>query len=869
MALKTRHLALLTVFLGLAGAARSQTHVTQLPLAHATHLEDRILGFQESVGIPLPSFPAKPGQVIILRLCMVSFAETAAGCNLNASLQINDSYLGRTGAGHAVRLIGRPAAFEFRDRYPGAFQVFSGPAIMTMFAPDVAVGNAMSKDGFGATFMLDISDVARGVDGNTLTIHNTRAKSAISKRLDLIVQNIEVGYLDRTQLPVPPNNVPKRDRIEATVRSTNLVLQQSTRGGFAIQLGNGDRLRIETALGMSATTSSVLTAEDGGPSSDLLSVSMQQHGPNRFEMTAMWPEMELVRSVEIRGELVTWRETWRNTSDQTRGVPFRHRLFLDGGPASFRLGGDADVPALAGSPQNPTLFLLSPRADGGSFGIIAESDWLRLLMSLRSAGGVGEIASECLALASGSSIDFTWSIVPLAPGQTYWDFINGVRERWGVNGYSVERPIFWHYARHSEGATAEERIRKSIGHLGPITLAIGPWVRLGFDRRIVRGQRYPKLPEDAPRCPGGTPDLDIEAYLTFAHRKAYWTQYRIDVALLKKACPGTRVIQLSHPAMEVAYKPLAQRWPYAEDAILTPELTPFESPHYSRAHLGDWVTKGWGVLYYVPRPGSDYLQALLRDVRRFLDECDGDGVYFDEFSWAGTRRGYSRYDYSHWDGYSADLDEQGNVLRLKADNAAAAEVAQLEIVRQVRDRGKIFLGNGTAVLRSVNRLPIARFVEGGNGYGTWAGAHLSTVPLILGNFGDKQTRQGVFEAVKLYLSNGCVYSPVAVNLLLEGADNFVCKLYPLAIRRLEAGTVIGKQRIITTKPYQVQWPTDVAALRIYRYDSAGDLEGPAAVVARTDGNSEHALTVPDGGLTIAEFAPSRAGKRSRDAGSLR
>ena len=853
MTLRRTHLVFLVTFLGLAGSARSQTPITQRPLESATHFEDLALGFQESADILLPSLPAKPGQVIILRLRMVSFTETEGGCNFNAGLKINDGDLGRMTSGHTERLIGRPASFEFCKRFAGAFQVFSGPSIMTMFAPTVDSGDAMTKDGLGATFMLDISDVARGVDGNTLTVRNTRGRSALSKRYDLIVQNLEVGYLDRAQLPPPPNKVPKRGGIGAAVRNASLVLQQSTLGGFAIQLGTGDRLRVETALGMPADTPSALTAEDGASADNPVKVSMRPYGANGFEMTATWPGVELVRRVEIREALATWRETWRNTSGQTRGVPFRHRLFLDGGPANFRLGGDTDVLSLAGSPQNPTLFLVSPRPDGGSFGVIAEGDWLRLLMSLRSDGGVGEISTECLALAPGSTIDLTWSIVPLAPERTYWDFINGVRSRWGVNGYSVERPIFWSYARHKEGATAEERIHKSIGHLGPITLALGPWVRLGFDRRIVRGQRYPKLPENAPRCPGGTPDLDLDAYLTFAHRDAYWTQCRTDVARIKRACPGTQVIQLSHPAMEVAYKPLAHRWPYAEDAILTTESTPFESSHYSRAHLGDMVTKGWGVLYYVPTPGSAYLHALLRDVRRFLDECDGDGIYFDEFSWAGKRRRYSRYDYGRWDGYSADLDEQGNVVRLKSDNAATTEVAQLEIVRQVRDREKVFLGNGTAALRSVTGLPIARFVEGGNGYGTWAGAHLSTVPLVLGNFGDKQTRKGVFDAVRQCLSNGCVYSPGAVNLLLEGADNFVCKLYPLAIRRIEAGTITGRQRVITTKPCQLRWPEGVTSMRVYQYDRLGDLRRPTTVVSRPEAAVEHALTVLDGGLSIAEF----------------
>ena len=34
------------------------------------------------------------------------------------------------------------------------------------------------------------------------------------------------------------------------------------------------------------------------------------------------------------------------------------------------------------------------------------------------------------------------------------------------------------------------------------------------------------------------------------------------------------------------------------------------------------------------------------------------------------------------------------------------------------------------------------------------------------------------------LSMGSIYSPIAVNHLLEGPDNFVCKQYPLTVREL-------------------------------------------------------------------------------------
>jgi hypothetical protein len=472
-------------------------------------------------------------------------------------------------------------------------------------------------------------------------------------------------------------------------------------------------------------------------------------------------------------------------------------------------------------------------------------------MWMRTEGGVGEIYSETLALAPGSSIDFTLTITPVRDGGSYWTFINALRERWGLNNFCVQYPIFWNYARAPNGKTTEETMAKSLGHLGPIMLAIGPWLRSLADIRTVTGGAYLKLPPDAPRAPGGTPDLDVDAFLTLKHRDRYQQQFKQEVECLRKTLPQVKVIQLMHPAMEAVYKPLAHRWPYAEDAIRTEKGAIFEDAYYSRVWLGSYVGKDWGVLYFVPRPGSAYLEALLSSVRMSMDDCGSDGIYSDEFSWAGRSRGYSRYDYSRWDGYSADLDDEGRVLRLKSDNGSTTESAQLQIIGEVLRRGKFFLGNGGAALRSVGSQPVARFVEGGNGYGTMAGAHLSTVPLILGNFGDQKTRKGVFDAVKTCLSLGCIYSPGAANLLLDGPDNFVCKLYPITVRELGPGWVRGEERFITTISGDYKWPGPAAKVRLYRYDVNGKLMSRDTVLEIAQ-DQKLKLDVPDRGLLIAE-----------------
>jgi hypothetical protein len=826
-----------------------------LPLDDTIRLGDQALPAEQAVQLSLPPLPGKPGKTIVLRFSMVAYADRAAGCNMNARVELNGTPLGRRTAGGDERLIGRAPTFEFATgNHRLGFSVFSGDRLMVMFAPDVVTGDRMSKDGSGASFAMEIADLARGVDGNTLTIRNER-KSTPGKRLDLIVRGIEVGWLDRGRLPKPPDLVPQRAPLKTAVSLGDTRLAWATGGGFSVAGPQGLEIVVETSLGVKPTARSQLIAADSPGTGSGPRVRTEPFGPAGFRTTAEWPGLKLLRSVQIQGAYVEWKERWTNTGDAIRGVPFRHRLFLRQGPAIFWLAGSTDQSMLASTAQNPTLFLQSKAQNGCGFGVAAESDWLRLLLWMRAEGGVGELYSESLALAPGASIDFTLTVTPVRDGGSYWTFINGLRRRWGLNRLCVAAPIFWGFSRAPGGRTPEQTLSKSLGHLGPITLVLGPWLRMEPDARAVTGGRYPRLPADAPRTPGRTADLDVESFLRFTHRDALQEQFTDTVRRMHRTLPQVKVMQMMHPAMEAVYKPLVDRWPYREDAVVTAQGTLFEDGSYNRAWLGQYAQRDWAVLYFVPRPGSTYLQAVLRAMCDSMDRCGGDGIYSDEFSWAFQSRGYSRYDYSRWDGYSVDLDEEGRVLRLKSDNGSTTEAAQLQILGEVLRRGKLFLGNGGPALRSVNSLPAARFAEGGNGTASMAGVHLSEVPLVLGNFGDQKTGQGVFAAVKTCLSMGCVYSPGAVNLLLAGADNFVCKLYPITIRELGPGWIQADERVISSVTRSFPWPEGVPALRAYRYSSRGDLIDRGTLL-RPAAAKKLEIVVPHGGLVIAEVARS-------------
>jgi len=100
---------------------------------------------------------------------------------------------------------------------------------------------------------------------------------------------------------------------------------------------------------------------------------------------------------------------------------------------------------------------------GAGYGLTVESDWWRLLHGLRGLGGLGEVYTTCLALAAGASLDLEMTLTPVPPASGgYWHFINALRRRWGVNGLTMARPMFWHYARRPGVPAGVEQMRASL-----------------------------------------------------------------------------------------------------------------------------------------------------------------------------------------------------------------------------------------------------------------------------------------------------------------------------------------------------------------------------------------------------------------------
>ena len=314
--------------------------------------------------------------------------------------------------------------------------------------------------------------------------------------------------------------------------------------------------------------------------------------------------------------------------------------------------------------------------------------------------------------------------------------------------------------------------------------------------------------------------------------------------------------------MEIVYKPTIALLPYAQDIILTKSGTPFSHSWYTNVYLKKWTSKDWDLYYFLPQAGSSYLGSLKNASASSMDDDGADGVYWDEFAWTTrTGRGYNRYDYRQYDGFSADLNEKGDVIKLKSDTGYLSKTAQSVLINMALERNKFFLCNGGLALKKIRSLPVASFTEACGGKTFIVGSHLSNIPLIYNNPPSRYKASGknnhsqklLFEQVKTYLGSGAICSPcMSDNLVLKGPDNFICKMYPITIKTIGPGFILAKERLITMNSGQFAWPNKATVLRIYKYNAKGELELPVGI-RKVGGEKKIKITVPNGGLVIAEI----------------
>ena len=802
----------------------------------------------------LPRFPQQNGKIPVLRFRMVSFMPKSSGCNYSTVITVSGMDLGPVTAANESRMVGKRPFFEMKSSYKGrpfAYWGRKNAEICVPFGPDWETVDLDSVDGAATAFILDLSDVLSPVDGNAVTFRNIR-NHIDGVPLKVMVKDCEVGYLDQSKLQkLSSSQIPVEPLKIARTRG-NCKLEVGTSGGFAYGSGNAPKLIVESRLSSNLNAPWSVLASDTRKSGDIVSVANRDFGRYGVETEIRFSkDVILTRRLTISSDgLLQWREVYKNTGKEIVAVPYHHNLSFGVENPRIWLSGEPNGSFVPTALSHPTIVLEESKGKQRGMGITFENDMARLVSATKRLADTAELYTTVLALAPGKSIALEFSIAPIAEGG-YWTFINDLRKRWNLNSITATAPFFFDDvdldAAFQKGQDPADILKKTVGSLGPLYLALTPW-RIGTWELVNHMDAYAKLPDDAPRAPGRTPDLDIDEFLKFGAHDVIDREQKKMIDSIHRNLPNVKLVQMNHASMEAVYLPYAERWPYADCAIQDANGRIFHDNHYDMK-LNKFRKQDWVIGYYVPYGGSAYYDFKLAMARKALD-IGFDGIYVDEFSFAFVVAGYSRYNYSSWDGFSADIGPDNTILQLKSDNAYTSVPFQNALVNLVHERGKFFLGNGMAATRSVNNAPCLRFWED---FGRIGCAHIAKVPLILGHK-KGESQKLVFEGVRYAVANGCIYSPFLSSAqYLKGEDNFVCKQYPITVLRLMPGGVVGRERLLTSVSGVFEWPgiPDGTEAVLYCYNENGDRINPGgkAVIA----GGKIALDVPKNGLVYAEL----------------
>lgn len=821
-------IVLLFLFTGISTLASA---VTEIPkLQNATIIPDfKIIKAGEERKFQLPALPGKPGMITVLRCRMSSFG--SSGCNNCARIMCNDTPLGMITSGGRPRLLFRDLTFMLKEPAfsKRKFRIFKGSNISLPFAKDCDDADKKTQDNKGSWFVFDISDAANPVDVNTITFRNIRVD--LGGNNTLTVKDISIGYLPRTMLPKTQNKTLNMGKSFKQIKVNGTKLELFRNGGFAVTFPGVKPYVVETSINMALGAKSTLCAND---KTAVQPTSYQVVNSNTLSIISRWKNVQLKRTLTLAKDgRLDWFDKWTNLDKKNiQGVPLRYKTGLAATNTRNYLSGSAEI-LESGFSANPSVFYENMDDNTSGCGFSIEDNISQLVLDCVNNNGIVEIFSHVLALPPGKSLTFHYSVSGVAKGG-YWKFINDMRKRWNVGLYGIERPCFF-------GATIpvipklnqDARIKKTLGDLGKITVAITPW--FGQLGRSVMTQRNSKRP------------VTIQQ---FEQREIDKKLLADKVAQYKRLLPNAKIMVLHHPAMQATYMPEFNKNPLNVSAIRNIDGSPYFHEGYNSIILKDKLCKeGWSIIYYLPIPGSPWYERLLSDIE-YAISIGADGLYFDEFNFM-TPRNYRRYDYSAWDGFSADLDEQGKVKVLKSDNSVTTNLFKTTVAQRLNAAGKIFLCNGGEIGRGANYAPVNSFIEG-TALINMPQAHLHNVPLVLGNYGNERTRPGVMIAVREALSLGCIYSPhIFTNTVLEGEDNFVCKLYPITVTEIGPGFVAGKERFCTSKSGTFTWAgVDNGVAELFIYNESGNRinKGSFADII----NGKITLSVPKGGIVIAE-----------------
>ncbi len=692
------------------------------------------------------------------------------------------------------RLLNKPLNFEMASGLKLTW--FRSPKWRVVYSPDFET--AQSEKAGGSRILdvdpyklvIDVTDFIRLGEQNTLKIAhageamNLRSHFADNPSLDFLLKELSLEFSDQPAIAGPAKmSRHTADTLmvdppqPADVRSVCTI---GKHGALNIALP-GAELKLTSRLSYPGGGYNYIGRPADESSEENFTIALEAtEAVSRIVATGK--AYSLTRTIKLLGDHIEIADTFTNLRDEVTGIKYDNRLQAPKDSViDAYLGGD-DSPGKAGVSglENTSLYLA---LEDCGCGMVALDDVSRYQGVIYYDTDGGGIRSDHFGLAPGASHTFRFNIYPTARAN-YWDMINLARRDMGVNftipgGFSFSGPgVILDSTR--------EELNKWLDMRGVKILSSGVW----FD---------------------SSKDAQVPCYHGSHMLKAASLRQRLKagVARLREWFPDVEYLIYIHSYINTD-ETAAQR--YADARLMTPEGQHYINPGYTERI-------GIPFAYFYMTPENSYFEAMKEVVDMCLDEnkIHAHGIYWDEMAWCSSRHAYDT-----WDGYSVEIDDQGEVTRKFAYSGLISLDAKRQLAEYILSRGKL-IGNSCPTSQTMTELHFPRFVETAAGWYP-ARSHLYT-PISLGDHRTVNDWPTLIADIRNKLDLGTVYYYYARPD--QPAPTITQQMFPFTPVELHSGWLLGEERILTKLPGTYTFGDD-AEVKVYWYGKEG---GPVSKAA--------------------------------------
>lgn len=518
------------------------------------------------------------------------------------------------------------------------------------------------------------------------------------------------------------------------------------------------------------------------------------------ELRARTARFEFTRTLVPMGECVEVRDTFVNRTQAPQPVMVRHvvdwpaervkKLVANGRDLALKRG-------IAQNSMNPTLLVCDETA---GLGLVCVDDAFRLHGRQFCTDGKAGLADGELVLAPGARYEQVWQIYDV-PSADYWDFVNAVRRSWDVN-FRIDGSFAFVDPRSGEN-----------GQLDLSADAMRDWLE-------KRDALFPTVMIYHTRTKQALHGLE------FAPEGEYLADLQRLIATIREAKPDARVGHYFHCFINGA-SAASQVDP--KDYLL--------DASGGRVYYGG--DKNWELL--VPTDGNRWGNQMFEQLKMMVGTFKLDGVYWDEQQYS-----YQQYHYAEpWDGVSGDIDANSHeLLRKKSHVALLSARVRRNMAQWLLNHDLWLICNSSPMTRTEMQFKVPRFTETGSATNL-LDTHLFT-PIGLADHLTERTHADTIKGQLQFLDYGCLYYyyPPLVKVENSGLTRWMYPITPVAIG---PGWILGKERILTTRPGRFTWgDAALPEVEVHVIDGDGKEVSPTFTKTGEDGVEWLDLQLPRG-----------------------